>query len=148
MRISDWSSDVCSSDLLGATLRTIAEGGTDAFYHGKPAQAVAAASAAGGGLLTPEDFAKYTVRWDEPVLCDYRGYTVVSAPPSSSGGTTLCEILQTIEGYPLSKWGFASVPGTHVIIEARSEEHTSELKSLMSISYAVFCLKKKNQKKR
>src|SRR3546814_18257373 len=35
-----------------------------------------------------------------------------------SGGTTLCDILQTIEGYPLSKWGFASVPGTHVIIEA------------------------------
>src|SRR3546814_8533862 len=35
-----------------------------------------------------------------------------------SGGTTLCDILQAIEGYPLSKWGFASVPGTHVIIEA------------------------------
>ncbi|RIA46798.1 gamma-glutamyltransferase 1 [Hephaestia caeni] len=103
---------------LGATLRTIAEGGTDAFYRGEPAAAVAAASAAGGGLLTTDDFAKYTVRWDKPVLCDYRGYTVVSAPPSSSGGTTLCEILQTIEGYPLSKWGYASVEGTHHIVEA------------------------------
>ncbi|HVI97898.1 MAG TPA: gamma-glutamyltransferase [Sphingomonas sp.] len=103
---------------LGATLRAIAAGGTDAFYHGKPAQAVAAASVANGGLLTTEDFAKYTVQWDEPVTCDYRGYTVVSAPPPSSGGTTLCEILQTIEGYPLSKWGYASVEGTHHIVEA------------------------------
>ncbi|MCM8730246.1 gamma-glutamyltransferase [Hephaestia sp. GCM10023244] len=103
---------------LGATLRRIAEGGTDAFYHGKLAQTVAAASAAGGGLLTTEDFAKYTVRWDQPVQCAYRGYTVVSAPPSSSGGTTLCEILRTIEGYPLATWGYGSVEATHHIIEA------------------------------
>jgi gamma-glutamyltranspeptidase/glutathione hydrolase len=103
---------------LAETLRAIASGGTDAFYLGKPAKEVAAASAAGGGLLTTEDFAKYTVAWDKPVTCDYRGYTVVSAPPPSSGGTTLCEILQIIEPYPLSKWDFGSVDATHYIIEA------------------------------
>src|SRR3546814_15909689 len=91
--------------------------------HGDEGEAFRSSTpCSGGGLLTPEDFAKYTVRWDEPVLCDYRGYTVVSAPPSSSGGTTLCEILQTIEGYPLSKLGFASVPGTHVIMEAERRD--------------------------
>jgi gamma-glutamyltranspeptidase/glutathione hydrolase len=103
---------------LAETLRAISDGGTDAFYRGKPAKAVAAASAAGGGLLTTEDFAKYTVAWDKPVTCDYRGYTVVSAPPPSSGGTTLCEILQIVEPYPLGKWGFGSVDATHYIIEA------------------------------
>jgi len=103
---------------LAETLRAIAAGGTDAFYLGKPAKAVAAASAAGGGLLTTEDFAKYTVAWDKPVTCDYRGYTVVSAPPPSSGGTTLCEILQIVEPYPLGKWGYGSVNATHYLVEA------------------------------
>jgi gamma-glutamyltranspeptidase/glutathione hydrolase len=103
---------------LAATLETIARGGTDAFYRGAIARKVAAASAAGGGLLTEEDFARYTAVWDTPVTCRYRGYTVVAAPPPSSGGVSVCEILQTIEPYPLAKWGYGSVEATHVLVEA------------------------------
>ena len=55
-----------------------------------------------------KDFAGYTVNWDTPVTCTYRGYTIVAAPPPSSGGATVCEILKTVEGYPLGKYGYGS----------------------------------------
>ncbi|MBB5718683.1 gamma-glutamyltranspeptidase/glutathione hydrolase [Stakelama sediminis] len=103
---------------LADTLRAIEKGGTQAFYKGAIAQKVVAASKANGGLLSMKDFADYTVQWDKPVTCDYRGYTVVSDPPPSSGGTTICEILQVLKAYPLSKYGYGSVMATHYIVEA------------------------------
>ena len=57
-------------------------------------------------------------QWAKPVTCDYRGYTIVSAPPPSSGGTTVCEILQIVKAYPMRKYGYASVMGTHYLVEA------------------------------
>jgi gamma-glutamyltranspeptidase / glutathione hydrolase len=103
---------------LAATLRAISDGGADAFYHGAIAAAVSAASQAHGGLLTREDFAAYTVTESTPISCAYRGYTVVSAPPPSSGGVTLCEMLQVLEGYSLGKMGFHSSASVHVMTEA------------------------------
>jgi gamma-glutamyltranspeptidase/glutathione hydrolase len=103
---------------LAATLRAISAGGTDAFYHGAIAAAVSVASEAHGGLLTREDFAAYTVTESAPISCPYRGYTVMSAPPPSSGGVTLCEMLQVLEGYPLEKMGFHSSASLHVMAEA------------------------------
>jgi len=103
---------------LAATLRAISDGGTDAFYHGAIAAAVSEASRTHGGLLTPEDFAAYTATESAPLTCPYRGYTVVSAPPPSSGGVTLCEMLQVLEAYPLGKMGFHSSAAIHVMTEA------------------------------
>ena len=103
---------------LAATLRAISAGGPDAFYHGAIPAAVGAASHAHGGLLTAEDFAAYTVTETAPVTCPYRGYTVVSAPPPSSGGVTLCEMLQILQGYPLQALGFHSSGSVHVMTEA------------------------------
>lgn len=103
---------------LARTLKMIADGGTQAFYKGSIAERVVAASRANHGLLTMRDFAEYSVRWDKPVRCSYRGYTILSAPPPSSGGTTICEILEVIQGYPMAKWGFGSVNATHYFVEA------------------------------
>jgi gamma-glutamyltranspeptidase/glutathione hydrolase len=103
---------------LAATLRAISAGGTDAFYHGAIGAAVSEASQAHGGLLTREDFAGYTVTESAPISCPYRGYTVMSAPPPSSGGVTLCEMLQVLDGYPLKKMGFHSSAALHVMTEA------------------------------
>lgn len=103
---------------LARTLEQIADGGTDAFYRGPIARAVVAASQANGGILSRQDFARYTVQWQEPIRCSYRGYTILSAPPPSSGGTTLCEILQIIKPYPLAKWGYGSVNTVHYLAEA------------------------------
>ncbi len=103
---------------LAASLKLIAAGGSDAFYNGSIARRIVAASQTHGGLFTMRDFATYSVRWDEPVHCTYRGYTIVSAPPPSSGGTTICEILQVLQAYPLAKWGYSSVDTTHYLVEA------------------------------
>jgi len=103
---------------LARTLELIASGGTPAFYRGPIAAAVVAASRKNGGLLTLRDFADYTVTWERPVVCDYHGYQVISAPPPSSGGTTVCEVLQILEPYPLAGWGYASVKTTHYLVEA------------------------------
>jgi len=103
---------------LAATLRAISRGGPDAFYHGAIAAAVGSASRANGGLLTSEDFAAYTATESAPVSCSYRGYTILSAPPPSSGGITLCEMLLVLEGYPLKAMGFHSSAAVHVMTEA------------------------------
>jgi gamma-glutamyltranspeptidase/glutathione hydrolase len=103
---------------LAATLRAISDGGARAFYHGAIAAAVADASEAHGGLLTAADFAAYSVTESAPVTCAYRGYTIMSAPPPSSGGVILCEMLRILESYPLRSLGFHSSRSVHYLTEA------------------------------
>ena len=103
---------------LAATLRQIAEAGAAGFYNGPVAEALVASSRAGKGLITQADLDQYTTRERTPIECNYRGYTIVSAPPPSSGGVVLCEILNVLEGYPLEAWGFRSARAVHVQIEA------------------------------
>jgi gamma-glutamyltranspeptidase len=103
---------------LAHTLELIDKGGTQAFYRGDIARKVVAASQANGGLFTMRDFADYTVQWDKPISCGYRGYTIVSDPPPSSGGITICQILQILKPYPLGAWGYGSVKSIHYMAEA------------------------------
>lgn len=70
------------------------------------------------GLLTQDDLDGYKTRELAPVECDYRGYHVISAPPPSSGGVVICEILNILEGYPLKELGYHSAQAVHVQIEA------------------------------
>ncbi len=71
-----------------------------------------------GGIITAQDLANYTVTESDPVYCSYRGYQIAAAPPPSSGGTTLCEILQILEGFDLKSMGFHSAAAVHVLTEA------------------------------
>jgi len=103
---------------LANTLTAIAKEGPDAFYKGKIPQAVEAAAKQGGGILTAADFANYKVTETPPITCSYRGYKFVSAPPPSSGGVTLCEILNVVEGYDLKSMGFNSAAAIHTMAEA------------------------------
>ena len=103
---------------LAATLRRIAASGSAGFYAGPVARALVASSQAGHGLITAADLEGYAARELAPVECDYRGLHVVSAPPPSSGGIVVCEILNVLEGYPLAEWGFRSARAVHVQIEA------------------------------
>ncbi|WP_298241599.1 gamma-glutamyltransferase [uncultured Bradyrhizobium sp.] len=103
---------------LAKTLREISGKGTDGFYKGWVGSAIVASSQAGKGLLTQDDLDGYKTRELAPVECDYRGYHVVSAPPPSSGGVIICEILNILEGYPLKELGYHSAAATHVQIEA------------------------------
>ena len=103
---------------LAATLASIAADGPQAFYRGRIADAVETASRAGNGIVTSADFAAYRVTQSTPLSCNYRGYVFLSAPPPSSGGVTLCEILHVLEGYDMRTLGFHSAQTVHVMTEA------------------------------
>ncbi|MDG3579066.1 gamma-glutamyltransferase [Rhizobium sp. YJ-22] len=103
---------------LAKSLKAIAEKGTDAFYKGEIADLIVKASAANGGVLAKADFEQYKVRELEPVKCSYRGYDIVSSPPPSSGGLIICEILNVLEGYPISYLGYGSAQTVRLMVEA------------------------------
>src|SRR5262245_14078243 len=102
---------------LARTLERIAAKPDD-FYKGEMARELAAEIQRGGGLITAQDLAEYEVKERRPVRGSYRGYEIISAPPPSSGGITLMEALNILEGYDLSKLGNRSADAIHLTAEA------------------------------
>ena len=104
----------CRSDLAATLQADRARPAPPASTRGRWREAIVASSRAGKGIITQADLDRYTTRELAPVECDYRGYHIVSAPPPSSGGVVLCEMLNILEGYPLKDWGFRSAQAVHV----------------------------------
>nr|MBA3556565.1 gamma-glutamyltransferase [Gemmatimonadales bacterium] len=91
---------------LAATLTAIRDGGAAGFYRGRVADLIVAEMERGGGLIDHQDLASYEAIWREPVTISYRGHTIYSMPPASSGGVTMGQILNIMEGYdPLPPFG-------------------------------------------
>ena len=103
---------------LAKTLSAISERGAAGFYQGAVGQAIVESSRTGKGIITQTDLNEYTARELVPIECTYRGLQIISAPPPSSGGVVICEMLNILEGYPLKEWGFRSAKAVHVQIEA------------------------------
>ncbi|NJM30825.1 MAG: gamma-glutamyltransferase [Rhizobiales bacterium] len=103
---------------LAKSLSLISKDGPDVFYRGAIGDAVVAASRKSGGILSRKDFETYSVAETKPVTCSYRQYQVISAPPPSSGGVTLCLILNILEGYPMAETGYHSARSAHLMAEA------------------------------
>jgi gamma-glutamyltranspeptidase/glutathione hydrolase len=102
---------------LARTLERIAKD-PDEFYHGAMAHELAASIHNGGGLVTAADLAGYEVKERKPIRGTYRDYDIISAPPPSSGGIALVEILNILEGYDLAKFGAGSASAIHLAVEA------------------------------
>ncbi|WP_439126700.1 gamma-glutamyltransferase, partial [Providencia huashanensis] len=103
---------------LANTLEKIAKNGPSAFYEGEIPKIIEEASKKNGGILTAKDFADYTITDTTPISCTYRGYKFISAPPPSSGGVTICQTLNILEGYDLKEMGFNSADYIHTLTEA------------------------------
>ncbi len=103
---------------LAHTLKLISEKGAAGFYLGPVGSAIVASMRAGNGIITQADLNEYSTRELKPIECTYRGYGIVSAPPPSSGGVTLCEMLNILEGYPLQELGYRSAQAVQYQIEA------------------------------
>lgn len=103
---------------LAATLRRIAERGPAGFYEGETADLIVAEMQRGGGIITHEDLRRYEAKWRDPVVFSYRGHTVISMPPPSSGGLTLALIANILEGYDLRALGWHSPEALHYTAEA------------------------------
>jgi gamma-glutamyltranspeptidase / glutathione hydrolase len=109
--------DIFKQPELARTLERIAAAPDD-FYTGKMAQELADFMQKGGGLITAADLAHYEVKERTAVRGTYRGLEVISAPPPSSGGIALLELLNILEGYDLGKAGLDSAESIHLITEA------------------------------
>jgi gamma-glutamyltranspeptidase/glutathione hydrolase len=102
---------------LALTLQLIAEGGARAFYEGSIADSIVAEMKRSGGLITKADLAQYRPIWRIPIRSTYRGYSLVTMPPSSSGGTTMTESLNILEAYGRAA-RFGSVERVHALASA------------------------------
>jgi gamma-glutamyltranspeptidase/glutathione hydrolase len=140
---------------LAKTLRAIERLGVDGFYKGEVAAAILAEMKRGGGLVTQADLDAYAVKMRTPVSGAYRGYTILSMPPPSSGGAHIIQILNMLENGPDGKpsdygaLGLGTVPAIHLLAEAMRrafadraeylgdpEFVTVPLKGLLSPKYA------------
>lgn len=98
------------------TLEMLAKYGEAGFYSGETAQKLVDAVRAGGGNWTLKDLASYRVKERAPLTVDYRGYTIITAPPPSSGGVAIAEILNILSGFDLTKLDQAH--RVHLVVEA------------------------------
>ncbi len=101
---------------LADTLRAIAKDGPRAFYQGHVAALIAGSVAKAGGILNKDDLADYRAIERDVVRGKYRGYDIVSAPPPSSGGVHLIEMLNILEGFDLGR--LSREAALHDMIEA------------------------------
>lgn len=110
--------DTIKNPDLAKTLGLVAKKGTDAIYKGEIAQKIAAEVQKQGGIITAEDLANYKVEVRKPVVGTYRGYTIMSVPPASSGGTHMIELLNILENYDLKKTGYGTPATAHLWSES------------------------------
>lgn len=103
---------------LANTLESIRQQGPDAFYKGRIAEQIVAAVRETGGIMTVEDMANYKAVIRPAVTGRYRGYTLASMPPPSSGGVHLVQILNILEGFDLKAMGAGSAASLHALAEA------------------------------
>jgi gamma-glutamyltranspeptidase/glutathione hydrolase len=111
------SGDTFRQPELAETLRRIAAD-PDSFYHGALAHQIAAWMQSNGGLITEKDLAGYKVKIRTPLTGTYRGYKIITAPPSSSGGIALLETLNMLQRKNLTALGDRTPEEMHWIIEA------------------------------
>ena len=127
---------------LAWSLGQIADNGADAFYKGEIARRFAADMKAHKGLITLEDLAAYKPVVREPLMGTYRGYTVATTPPASSGGATLLQMLNILESFDLKALGGSGSSGAlHVMAEAMKLAYADRYRHLGDTDFVKVPLK-------
>ena len=103
---------------LAQSLKLISSKGNAGFYEGTTAHQIVALMKSQGGLIDYRDLSDFTAPWVEPVKGVFRGHTVISMPPPSSGGITLLQILKLIEPFDLESLGTNSADSIHLLTES------------------------------
>ncbi len=108
---------ITQPDLAG-TLERVAKGGAKAFYQGETAEKLAAAMAVHGGLITEADLKSYKVQERKPLMGEYKGFDIITAPPPSAGGIGLLQIAGILKGTHYDSDGADSPKAVHYEAEA------------------------------
>lgn len=115
---------------LAKTLKLIQQKGRKGFYEGKTADLIVKEMNRGNGIISKKDLADYHSVWRTPVSGLYKGYKIISMPPPSSGGIALISLFQSVEDYPLNKWGFQSEKSIQTIVEAERRVYADRAEHL------------------
>jgi gamma-glutamyltranspeptidase/glutathione hydrolase len=122
--------DVLKQPDLARTLERIARDGPAGFYRGRTAELIEREMRRGGGLITRADLEAYKAERRAPLRGTYRGFEVLAAPPPSSGGTALLQMLNVLEGYDLRAAGFGSAEAVHLMAEAMRRAYADRARHL------------------
>lgn len=109
--------DLVRNPALARTLRRWASTGGEDLSAGAGAKAIVDAVARAGGRLTVEDLEGYAVKERAPIVVEYKGWTLLTMPPPSSGGVFIGQMLQVLEGYDLNALGHNSSDYVHLLAE-------------------------------
>ena len=115
---------------LAAVLTAIAEQGPSGFYEGAVAEKLVKGIGNAGGIITVDDLKSYQPVIRAPMRGSYRGYDIVSMPQPSSGGVVLLEILNILEGFPMSDFKQGSAASLHVMLEAMKRAYADRARYL------------------
>lgn len=115
---------------LAKTLKLIQQKGRKGFYEGKTADLIVKEMNRGNGIISKKDLADYHSVWRTPVSGMYKGYKIISMPPPSSGGIALISLFQSVENFPLNKWGFQSEKSIQTIVEAERRVYADRAEHL------------------
>ncbi|WP_298776220.1 gamma-glutamyltransferase [uncultured Empedobacter sp.] len=115
---------------LANTLKLIQQKGRAGFYEGRTADLIVKEMKRGNGIISHEDLKQYQSVWRTPVAGNYRNLKVISMPPPSSGGIALVSLFQSIEDYPIHKWGFQADSTIQVMVEAERRVYADRAEHL------------------
>ena len=115
---------------LASTLMLIRDRGKKGFYTGRVAHQMVQTMQHHGGLITLQDLKHYRAVERQPLLFDYKGYSIVTMPPPSAGGVMLQQLLGMISFYPIDRWGYGSPQATQLMIEAERRSYADRARYL------------------
>ena len=121
---------------LAKTFRILGEKGPEAFYGGEIGEAVVEAVNNSGGKMTIDDLKNYKVEIRTPVQGNYRGYTIYSTPPASSGGTHIVQLLNIMENFDVKSLGHNTTKYLHVLSEAMKQVFADRQKYMADTAFA------------
>ena len=136
VKSSEWEEgDLLVQKNLAKTFRRIADNKRNGFYSGATAEALLKTITSNGGIITQLDLDDYTSYWREPVHTDYKGYTVYSMPPPSSGGIALIQLLEISEHLDLDSFPFHGPESMHHMAEIERLVYADRAKHLGDADY-------------
>lgn len=115
---------------LAATLELIRDHGRDGFYRGENAERLARFMEENGGIITEEDLARYEAVERDPIRSTYRDHEIIGMPPPSSGGVTMAQMFNILEGFDLAEMGHNSADYLHVLTEAMRRAYANRAEHL------------------
>ncbi|MCP5118275.1 MAG: gamma-glutamyltransferase, partial [bacterium] len=120
---------------LAATLERIAAAGSSGFYEGETARRLAAEMRSHGGLITEADLLNYEVVERQPIIGNYRGHEILTAPPPSSGGVGLLQMLGMLEQSDYEQYGHGSAATVHYMAEVMRRFYADRSEHLADPNY-------------